>query len=103
LEVKSVTRAADGIARFPDAPTERGRRHVAELTEAARGGDRAGLLFVVGREDVRQVRPYTAIDPEFARALAVAKEAGVVLRAVRFGLDARGTATCLGPVPVRLG
>jgi sugar fermentation stimulation protein A len=101
VEVKSVTLVVDGVARFPDAPTARGRRHLEELTELTTAGERALVLFVVQREDAHSVVPHRTIDPRFAAALARAKRAGVMLRAARFGLDADGRATYLGALPVR--
>ena len=102
VEVKSVTLVVDGLGCFPDAVTERGRRHVAELSQMARANEsKAMVLFVVPREDARVVRPYPAIDPEFAAALSSARKAGVMLRAARFRVDAGGAATYLGPLPVR--
>lgn len=101
VEVKSVTLVEAGIGRFPDAPTERGRRHLAELAGLVRGGARALLLFVVQRDDARAVMPHAAIDPRFAVALRQARDAGVLLRAASFRLDGRGRAAYLGPLPVR--
>jgi len=102
VEVKSVTCADAGTGRFPDAPTSRGRRHVEALTSLVHAGDRAAILFVVQRDDVRVVRPYTEIDPEFTRALRDARTAGVLLRAARFRIDSSGRARHLGPLPVRI-
>jgi sugar fermentation stimulation protein A len=103
IEVKSVTCAHSGIGRFPDAPTSRGRRHIEELIERVRCGDRAMVLFVIPRSDVRYVTPYAAIDPEFALILREARRCGVMLRAARFHLDGNGQATYLGPSAVRPG
>ncbi len=103
LEVKSVTLVVDGVARFPDAPTARGTRHLRELEAHVLAGGRAMVLFVVQREDARAVAPNPATDPGFARALASAARAGVVLRAGRFHLSERGEATWMGPLPVRGG
>jgi sugar fermentation stimulation protein A len=102
VEVKSVTFVENGIARFPDAPTERGTRHVRELEQRARAGDGAMVLFVAQREDVQVVTPYDTIDPEFSEALRRAQATGVQVRAVRFRMDPDGEAFCLGPVPVVL-
>lgn len=78
LEVKSVTLVRDRVGRFPDAVTARGARHVRELAEvAAREGWRAAVLFVAQRPDVDRVTADEEIDPEFARALGAAREAGV--------------------------
>jgi sugar fermentation stimulation protein A len=90
LEVKSVTLVVDGEARFPDAPTLRGARHVRELAAHAREGGRAMLLFVQQREAGRLVRPHAATDPAFAAALAEAAGAGVLLAAVACRVDTRG-------------
>lgn len=78
LEVKSVTLVEDGTALFPDAKTERGARHVREL--AGLGGV---VLFVVQRSDARRVHAAPHIDPDFARALAEARRAGVLVFARR--------------------
>lgn len=102
VEVKSVTLVEDRNALFPDAPTKRGARHVRELTEMARDGGSALLLFIIQREDARRVSPHAGIDPEFTSALVDAAQAGVQLRAARYRLDEDGTATWMGDLPVVL-
>ena len=77
MEVKSVTLVEEGVGLFPDAPTERGRRHLSALMEAARLGYRAALLFVIQREDAQAFAPNGRADPGFARLLHQAPEAGV--------------------------
>ena len=77
LEVKSCTLVKDGVALFPDAPTERGRRHVETLAEAKKGGYRACVLFVVQRTDARVFSPNDETDPEFGKALRNASLDGV--------------------------
>lgn len=77
IEVKSVTLVEDGVALFPDAPTERGRRHVGELVRAVREGYRAAVVFVIQREDARACAPHDASDPAFGRTLRDAVAAGV--------------------------
>jgi len=99
IEVKSVTLAAGGIARFPDSPSERARRHVATLARLAAGGARAVLLFVVQRGDCRRVEPAADIDPAFARALRAAAAAGVELRALAVRATPRAL-TVVGTLPV---
>ncbi len=69
LEVKSVTLFANGLAMFPDAPTERGRRHLEELAAIARGGGRAAVLFLVHSASVTHFLPDYHTDLEFARTL----------------------------------
>lgn len=101
VEVKSVTWVERGIGRFPDAPTARGRRHVKELIAKARRGERAMVLFVAQRADVRVVTPFREIDPEFADLLGRARRCGVLLRAARFRMGADGHAHYAGPLPVR--
>lgn len=81
IEVKSATLVEDGVARFPDAPTARGRRHVEELTELRRTGARAAVVFVIQRSDATRLEPKRDTDPAFAAALATAAEAGVELYA----------------------
>jgi sugar fermentation stimulation protein A len=79
VEVKSATLVVDGTARFPDAVTERGARHVRELTELVGIGQRAAVCFVIQRPDADALRPEWDRDPAFAAALKVAAEAGVML------------------------
>jgi sugar fermentation stimulation protein A len=87
-EVKSVGAARDGLALFPDAPTERGARHLAELARLQRKREKTGrglsaaVVFVAQRGDVRAVAPDREIDPAFAAALARARKAGVRLAAL---------------------
>lgn len=88
LEVKSVTLAQEGCGLFPDAPTERGRRHVRELTRFAQSGEgEAALFFVAQRSDVKRIRAAASIDPIFAAALTEAHAAGVHLFARRCQLS----------------
>lgn len=91
LEVKSVTLVEDGVALFPDAVTARGARHVGELAEVAGREDwEAAVLFVVQRPDAERVLAAPHIDPTFARALAVARAAGVLVLARRCHVDLAG-------------
>ena len=83
IEAKSVTLVEDGVALFPDAPTERGRRHVLTLCEAVRHGYRAAVVFVVQRPDADSLAPNRSADPEFCRALAHAVRHGVEVYAHR--------------------
>jgi sugar fermentation stimulation protein A len=77
VEVKSVTLVEDGLARFPDAPTLRGVRHVRELIVAANQGEHAAAVFVVQRPDARCFAPHDQADPALAVALREAASAGV--------------------------
>ncbi len=83
IEAKSVTLVDDGVGLFPDAPTERGRRHVFTLCEAVRQGHRAAVVFVVQRPDADSRSPNCSADPEFCQALAHAVRNGVEVSAYR--------------------
>lgn len=85
VEVKSVTLKDPDrpVGLFPDAPTERGARHVRELAGIARAGGDAALVLVAMRGDVDRVEPNCATDPDFADAVADALDAGVDLLAYR--------------------
>jgi sugar fermentation stimulation protein A len=102
LEVKSATLVEDGQALFPDAVTERGARHVAELTRLATAeADEwaAAILFVVQREDVSSLRAAREIDEVFADRLDLARASGVQVFARRCSVSTSKVA--LGPsVPV---
>lgn len=77
VEVKGVTLEQDGAVFFPDAPTERGTKHIHELIRAVREGFGAAILFVIQMEDVRFLSPNDAADPAFGNALREAADAGV--------------------------
>ncbi|MDD6795156.1 MAG: DNA/RNA nuclease SfsA [Clostridiaceae bacterium] len=77
LEVKGVTLEQDGESRFPDAPTERGRKHLLELIEVKKTGRGAGVLFLIQIEDVQEFKPNDETDPLFGEALREAAKSGV--------------------------
>ena len=77
IEVKGVTLERDGIAYFPDAPTERGRKHIYELVEAKKAGHEAWIVFLVQMAGAKEFRPNRSTDEAFANALTFAREAGV--------------------------
>jgi len=77
IEVKGVTLETDGIAMFPDAPTERGARHLRELTDACREGYRTAIVFLVQMEGIKHFEPNKQMDPHFAEALTDAYNSGV--------------------------
>lgn len=81
MEVKGVTLEEDGIVRFPDAPTERGIKHIEELIAATKAGYQAYLLFVIQMKQVRYFTPNDVTHPAFGEALRRAQEAGVHLLA----------------------
>lgn len=77
MEVKGCTLEINGIGYFPDAPTQRGVKHLRELARAAGEGYQAALAFVIQMEGVSQVRPNIDTHPEFGEALEEAQAAGV--------------------------
>lgn len=77
MEVKGVTLDIGGTAMFPDAPTERGIKHLDELGRAVKDGYQAAVLFVVQMKGVQAFSPNQERHPEFAAALAQAKKNGV--------------------------
>lgn len=77
MEVKGCTLEFDGIGYFPDAPTERGVKHIRELIKAKKEGYKASLAFVIQMDGVTEVRPHIETDPEFGKAFEDAKKAGV--------------------------
>lgn len=83
VETKSTTLVEGGVALFPDAPTERGRRHVRTLAMAGAQGLRAAVAIVVQRADAKRFRPHDDVDPEFRRELRAAAAAGVDVWAYR--------------------
>ena len=101
VEVKSATLVEEGVARFPDAPTVRGRRHVLELAKLARAGARAAVIFIIQRPDATHIEPKWETDPDFGAALVDAAAAGVELHAYRCHLTVN-TITIAGKVPVQL-
>jgi len=101
LEVKGVTLESSGVCAFPDAPTERGARHLRELTQAVKDGFGAYVLFVIQMADVKYLHPNDATDPAFGAALREAAAAGVQILA----MDCRVTEDSMmlrQPVEVRL-
>ncbi len=101
LEVKGVTLEDGGICAFPDAPTERGAKHLRGLAQAAREGYGAYVLFVIQMDDVAFLHPNEERDPAFAAALREAAQAGVEILA----LDCRVSPEEMmlqAPVPVAL-
>lgn len=77
VEVKGVTLENDGVVRFPDAPTERGIKHLKELQKAVTEGYKAYVLFVVQMDNVQHFEPNRDTHPEFAETLKEVSEKGV--------------------------
>lgn len=100
MEIKGVTLEQDGIARFPDAPTQRGIKHLQELEHAAGEGYRAYALFVIAMKGVHAFEANRATHPAFADALAHAASHGVQVLAYDC-LVTPDTLAVDQPVPVR--
>lgn len=77
LEVKSCTLVRGGVAMFPDAPTERGAKHVLKLAEVLDEGFRTAVLFIIQRSDANVFVPNDEADPKFGKALREAAKHGV--------------------------
>ena len=83
VEIKNVHLLREkGLAEFPDSKTERGVKHLAELTDMVRDGHRAVMIYLIQRSDAGRFRPAANIDPKYAAALATARAAGVEAFAV---------------------
>ena len=101
LEVKGVTLEENGVCAFPDAPTQRGAKHLRGLAEAARQGCGAYVLFVIQMTDVKYLHPNDRTDPDFGAALREAEAQGVKALAVSCQVS-EDEMTISGSVPVHL-
>lgn len=77
LEVKGVTLEEEGLSMFPDAPTERGTKHLLELIEVKGTGRGAGVIFLIQMNGIKSFKPHEERDKKFAEALRQASNAGV--------------------------
>jgi sugar fermentation stimulation protein A len=101
LEVKGVTFEEKGKAMFPDAPTERGRKHLLELVEVKRIGKGAGVIFVIQMENINSFSPYDTMDKEFGEALRAAQQQSVELFAYNCSVS-ENEITLKDPVRINL-
>lgn len=101
LEVKGVTLEDDGICAFPDAPTERGAKHLRGLTRAVQEGYGAYVLFVIQMSNVKYIHPNDVTDPNFGAALREAAANGVQVLAMECDVTV-DTMTIKSPVEVKL-
>ena len=100
-EIKGVTLENGGVCAFPDAPTERGRKHLRELTALAGEGYECCAVFVVQMEGMRCLVPNEKTDPEFAVCMRTAANAGVKLLAYECAVQEQSM-SILRPIPVAL-
>ncbi len=77
IEVKGVTLERDGRALFPDAPTERGAKHLLELAESVQSGFRGWIFFLIQMKAPDRFQPNIPMDPKFTEALRLARDSGV--------------------------
>ena len=101
VEVKGCTLEDGGLALFPDAPTQRGVKHLRELAACRRAGYEAAVCFVIQMAGMTAFSPNDATHPEFGAALREARRAGVLVLAVECGLTP-DSLEMTGPVPVKL-
>lgn len=101
LEVKGVTLEENGVVSFPDAPTQRGEKHLRELIHCKKQGLEAYVLFVVQMSQVRYFTPNVNNDPAFSKTLREAYESGVKVLAMDC-LVAPEEVTIGKPVEIRL-
>ena len=92
VEVKNCTLVENGVARFPDAVTARGRKHLGELGRLAAAGHRAVMFYLVQRVDAVVFKPADDIDPAYGQALREAHAAGVEIVAYDVRIDLDGIA-----------
>ena len=101
VETKSVTLVVDGVGLFPDAPTERGAKHMRSLDQAVAQGHRAAVVFVVQRPDAVAFAPHETADPNFGLALRHSLSCGVEVFAYNCRVSEQSI-TLHTPLPVRL-
>ncbi len=91
VEVKSVSLVEKGVGKFPDAPTERGVKHVKELIDLCKKGYRSAVVFVSQRSDTRSITCNDDIDPVFGEWLRKAHDSGVEI----YGMNCKVTPTTI--------
>lgn len=101
VEVKGVTLEVDGHAYFPDAPTQRGIKHLRGLADCLTEGYEAAVCFVIQMEDIHAFSPNDVTHPAFGQTLREVQEAGVQILALECEVTP-GTVTITKPVEVKL-
>ena len=86
-EVKGVTLEVDGVVKFPDAPTERGVKHINELVDCVKNGYDAYVFFIIQMKNCKYFTPNIATHPEFADALDSAQKQGVNVMALNCSVE----------------
>lgn len=101
IEVKGVTLEGDGVVRFPDAPTQRGVKHLRGLSASLQHGYEAHVVFIIQMDGVRYFTPNDETHPAFGEALREAKHAGVTVTALACEVTP-GSISIASDVPIRL-
>jgi len=101
IEVKNITLKVGDYAKFPDAVTERGKKHLIELMDMVNEGHRAAMVFVVQRQDVKKFAPAEEIDPNYAKTLKKAYENGVEIVVLQVEVTPLNIEIC-GTLPFEL-
>jgi len=101
VEIKNCTLVQDGIAAFPDAVTERGRKHLNTLQTLIRQGNRCVIFFLVQRTDARKFQPADWIDPVYGETLRTAHADGVEILIYDVKINLKKIAL-KGPLPYRI-
>jgi len=90
VEVKNCTLVVDGLARFPDAVTSRGLKHLVELQEQVKQGDRSVMFYLIQRMDADRFEPADHIDPAYGQELRKAVQNGVEVLVYDVAMDLEG-------------
>jgi sugar fermentation stimulation protein A len=102
VEIKSVNLVEDGVALFPDAPTERGAKHLEELIAFNNNNDqKAAVVFIIMRDDACSLLPHDRMDPLFGNTLRRAADNGVLILAYKCFVTEKGV-NFAGEIPVIL-
>lgn len=102
VEVKSCSYTSEGVAKFPDRPTKRGRRHLTDLMDLQASNTETHVVFVVQRPDARSFTPYREVDPEFADTLQKAADCGVGVHAMQLEIEPPAVFLKAADLPVQL-
>jgi len=95
LEVKSAILKRGGYAMYPDCPSQRGRKHIREITEHVKDGGRGMIIFIAAMPNIQAFKPNNSADPEMTRLLKEAALAGVNIRAIEMHYDPKSHFICI--------
>jgi len=95
LEVKSAILRRGGYAMYPDCTSQRGRRHIREITEHVKDGGRGMIIFIAAMPNIEAFKPNNSADPEMARLLKEAVLAGVNIRAIEMHYEPESHFICI--------